>query len=185
MELGQTGYRFVQSFAGNEFLDQIMVFSAEYLLVLVPLAGLYIWFNEENGFEKASFMGATVCLSIALTYVFGLLYYHQPPQYQGFETILTKDLENAFPSQHGAGTFAAIWPALYLGKRKLAGLLTAGAVLTGIGRVYTGLHFPIDILGGVLVSLTAFAAVYLLEDYLTLSIEWLQTVTERFNLDRR
>lgn len=164
MSFGQLGYRFVQSFTGNSLLDLFMAFSAEYLALLVPLAGVYIWYVEDDGFEKASFIGLTVVTSILLTYVVGLLYYHKPPQYQGFETILTKELENAFPSQHAAGTFAAVWPTLYLGRKRLAYLLAAGAVLTGIGRVYTGLHFPIDILGGVGVSLMAFAATYLLEE---------------------
>lgn len=164
MTLGQAGYSLVQSFNGGTVLDSFMIFSAEYLALLVPLAGLYVWYADEKGFEEASFMGSTVLLSVALTYVFGLLYYHQPPQYQGFETILTKEMENAFPSQHAAGIFAAVWPAVYLGKRKLAGVLSVGAVLTGIGRVYTGLHFPIDILGGVLVSLVAFSVIYVIED---------------------
>lgn len=165
MTPAKMGYGLIQSFTGNGLLDGFMVFSAEYLALLVPLAGLYLWYAGDDGFEEACLTGSTVVLAILMTYVFGLLYYHKPPQYYGFETILTKELENAFPSQHAAATFAAVWPTLYLGRKKLATLLGAGAVLTGIGRVYTGLHFPIDILGGLVVSLLAFLPVYLLEDY--------------------
>lgn len=160
MVSGTLGYAAVQSFTGNPFLDSLMVFSAEYLVLLVPAVLVYLWFRDP---EDSVFGFSAVVAGIASTYVLGLFYFHSPPQFQGYETILTKPMENAFPSQHTAAVSSLAWPLLYQERFRLSALIFTAAAFTGIGRVYTGLHFPVDILGGVLASLIGFSLVYLLE----------------------
>lgn len=158
------GYSFIQSFTGNRFLDLFMIFSAEALVLLVPITLVYLWFQGEEG-KTDSLLGFTaVVTGILSTYALGLFYFHQPPQYQGFETILTKELENAFPSQHTATMFSLVWLMIYRGRKRISSVLLVAAVLTGIGRVYTGLHFPVDIIGGVGASLVGFGTAYIFED---------------------
>jgi undecaprenyl-diphosphatase len=162
--IGQLGFAAVQSLTGNAALDTAMVLLAEYLVYLVPLALGFLWFgSREEKFDSLFAFYGTVA-GIALTYVIGIFYYHQPPHLQGFETILMNSPENAFPSQHTAATFSVVWPLLYRGRRNFAYLLLVGAALTGFARVYTGLHFPVDILGGVLSSLLAFGGLYFFEE---------------------
>lgn len=164
MGIGQAGYFFVQSLTGNPLIDSVMVFSAEYLVLLVPLTLGYLWLQGRKGRRDMFFSSAAVVAGIGSTYILGLFYYHQPPQFQGFETLLTKELENAFPSQHTAAAFSIVWPLIYQERYRLSAVLLVAAALTGFARVYTGLHFPLDILGGIAASLLGFAAAYILED---------------------
>lgn len=164
MGLGQAGYTFVQSLTGDPLIDGLMVFSAEYLVFLVPLVLSYIWLQGEEGRKESLFGLTSVIAGISATYLVGLFYYHQPPQFQGFETILAKEMENAFPSQHAATVFSMAWPLAYRERYRLASLVFTAAVLTGFARVYTGLHFPVDIAGAVPASLLGFGFAYLLED---------------------
>lgn len=164
--IGQSGFAAVQSLTGNALLDSAMVFSAEYLVYLVPLVLGFLWFGKRREKFDALFAFYGAVAGIALTYLFGIFYYHQPPHLQGFETMLMNSPENAFPSQHTAATFSVVWPLLYRGRENFAYLLLIGAALTGFARVYTGLHFPVDVAGGVLASLVGFGTVYLGEGYL-------------------
>lgn len=162
--IGHAGYSFVQSMTGNPLVDSAMVYAAEYLVFLIPLALAYLWFRDRGAKKDSLFAFYATVGGILSTYVLGLLYYHQPPHLQGFETILMNEPENAFPSQHAAAAFSVVWPLIYRGREEIGYILLAGAVLTGFARVYTGLHFPVDIAGGIIASLLSFSVFYLIEE---------------------
>lgn len=70
-----------------------------------------------------------------------------------------------FPSSHAMNNAAvAIFFGLVLQNRKLLFALLSLALLVGISRVYLGVHYPSDILGGMLIGSiigAAFAKLYL------------------------
>lgn len=186
--IGHAGYSFVQSMTGNPLVDPAMVYAAEYLVFLIPLALSYLWFRDRGAKKDSLFAFYATVGGILSTYVLGLLYYHQPPHLQGFETILMNEPENAFPSQHAAAAFSVVWPLLYRGRERIGYVLLGAAVLTGFARVYTGLHFPLDVSGGVAASAISFGAVYLLEGYVDmisdLLVDTWNQVMERLGLER-
>lgn len=153
----------VQELTGNALLDSSMVFLSEYLAFLVPLTLSYLWFLDRKGKEDAVLTGFSVLLGIGFTYFMGLFYFHNQP-FTSFDTLVSGVPDNAFPSQHTAGMFSAFWPLIYRERKKLAMLIGAAAVLTGFGRVYVGLHYPLDILGATVSSVVGFGLVYGLED---------------------
>jgi undecaprenyl-diphosphatase len=58
----------------------------------------------------------------------------------------------SFPSDHATAAFGvalATWAFL---DRRWGGVLFAAAVLIGFARVYVGVHYPVDILGGLLAA---------------------------------
>lgn len=62
--------------------------------------------------------------------------------------------DSGFPSGHTAAVViiaTLIWPYLTTSLRVLSCILIA---LVGLGRVYAGVHFPIDIIGGIGLGLT-------------------------------
>ncbi len=71
---------------------------------------------------------------------------------------LPHGVTSSFPSQHAAGSFACWWGLAGAGGnhrlRKLGAAFLLVAVVIAWSRVYLGLHFPTDLLGGALVGIT-------------------------------
>ena len=59
----------------------------------------------------------------------------------------------AFPSGHTAYLFAMA-TALYFYNKKLAYIIYVIGIAVGTARVYIGVHYPIDILGGIAVGIS-------------------------------
>ena len=77
----------------------------------------------------------------------------------GFIPYIDPVLEYSFPSGHTAVLSALAFVAY--GIRPAAGAaLLAGAVIVGIARVFAGVHWPVDIVGGTLIGLAAALAVH-------------------------
>ena len=68
-----------------------------------------------------------------------------------------------FVSSHAANAFGfAIISALIIRKRKISYLLILWATIVSYSRIYLGVHYPTDILGGILLgTATAFLIYYL------------------------
>lgn len=166
---------------GTPVLNKLMVFAAEQLVYLIPVALLYLWFTPEKrrtnadfrmalslpwfateqGKSKSVFIVATIVVSLAISYAMGQFYSHPAPYMVGYETLLVETPENSFPSQHTTVVFAFAWSLVYLQDRWRDGLIALLlASLVGISRVYVGVHFPIDIVGAVSASLLGFTLTY-------------------------
>ena len=66
--------------------------------------------------------------------------------------LIPKPQDYSFPSGHTGASFAAV-TALYLGKERKWYLALIPAILIAFSRLYLYVHFPIDILGGILVGI--------------------------------
>lgn len=172
--------QFYTDHVGTPFLDELLIFTAEYLVYLIPLTLLYLWFTPEEGRvdeaseselhtpriaiergkAKSVFIFVTIVVSLAISYAMGQFYGHPAPYMTGHETLLTGPPENSFPSQHTTVMFAFAWPLFYLFERRTGLVALVLASLVGISRVYVGVHYPIDIVGAVGASLLGFALVY-------------------------
>lgn len=76
-----------------------------------------------------------------------------------------------FPSCHAANSFAiAVFSSLWLRKKWLAAVLVAWALLECYSRLYLGVHYPSDIIGGIAVGSLMSCCVYALSR----KIEFLQ-----------
>ena len=72
---------------------------------------------------------------------------------EGFQTLTRSSDPNSFPSGHTCAAFAfaaAIWVATPNKKIRAAALIVA--VLMGLSRLYVGVHFPSDVLAGVVIG---------------------------------
>ena len=153
MSYNKALFETVQSYTGNNILDQIMLFSAEYLVIVVPLTLVYLWLENRKGKQDSSIIFLATITGIITSYLLSLLYSHQNPSVVYQEVLAQADpSENAFPSQHTATVFATAFAA-FAKKRKNTGiLLILAAILTGFSRVYIGEHWPIDIIGSIIAA---------------------------------
>lgn len=71
------------------------------------------------------------------------------------DLIVKKPKDYSFPSGHTAASFTAV-TALFMRKEKLLGSIACVvAVLIAFSRMYLYVHFPTDILGGIVVGIVA------------------------------
>ena len=169
-------FEFFNSLAGrNSFLDGLVEFFAVYLGIALLLFAIFFllfhrhseWLTEES---EQVFKKRTKEILIILISVFGawlVAYFTKNVLEMPRPFLVLPDVNllfphggfDSFPSGH-ATAFAALATALYFVHRRLGKWYFAGAVLIGLARVAAGIHFPLDILGGlvlgILVSLVVF-----------------------------
>ena len=61
----------------------------------------------------------------------------------------------SFPSGHTNATFATMVPLFILGRKKYSWLALLFGVLMGVSRIYLVVHYPSDVLGGILTGTIA------------------------------
>ena len=79
-------------------------------------------------------------------------YASRPFQINGFPPLtLTMPFNASFPSDHAAVAFA-LAISVFLYNKKLGLVFLASALLVGVARVLSNVHYPVDILGGALLG---------------------------------
>ena len=119
------------------------------------LTGIWLLGNRADR-ETAVLAGLAACVALSIAYVASLAIEHPRPFMIGLApNILAHAADSSFPSDH-ATTFFAL--AFAFGRRPVAGLPGLAGVLgvlgvaVGFARVALGLHFPLDVLGGVAIG---------------------------------
>ena len=80
---------------------------------------------------------------------------------EGLVHIIGDQSDFSFPSGHTAASFAAVTVLLMCAPKKISIPMTVLAVLISLSRLYVGVHYPTDILGGVVIGvICGVAAVY-------------------------
>ena len=133
---------------------------ANQLILLVPgaLAAMWLWGGDAQR-NLALKVLASIGVALFASYLFGALWPHPRPFTIGLgHAFFPHKATSSFPSNHTIiiATFAF---ALILDRRwAVWGWVTlAAAVLVGTARVYLGVHFPLDIAGGLVLAPVAAA----------------------------
>jgi len=128
---------------------------ANKLILLVPctLAALWLWGGQEQRsltLKILASIGAGLCIS----YLFGALWPHPRPFTIGLgHAFFHHKATASFPSNHtiiiATMAFALIFDRRWAGWGWATLLLAA---IVGTSRVYLGVHFPLDIAGGLVLA---------------------------------
>lgn len=154
----------IREFANIEYLTGFIVASAEYGAYFIPPVLVYLFLRAGTDRFDSLFVFFTTVLSIQLSHLAGLLYYHPRP-FVIYETLLTAYPDNSFPSQHAATMFAFAAAFTYRKRYKISTFFISLAVLNSFARISVGFHFPIDIIGGIIISAIALYLLTKLEKY--------------------
>jgi undecaprenyl-diphosphatase len=138
-------------------MDSIVVFCAKYLVFLVLVTVFVFWLtlSKPKKLKFAVSLVIAVILAAILAKLAGKIYYHPRPFIaEGIKPLIDHGNDNSFPSEHSiaAATLAA---TVYYFDRRLGLLLLIGSVVVGLGRIFAHVHYPIDVLAGLLLGTLA------------------------------
>ena len=156
-----TLFRAINGLTGASLLlDAIGIFFAVHLLglMLALLATLAIIRKKMYIFLLAIASGT---LGYLVSQVIGLINFRPRPFafLSGVNLLISKSpMSKSFPSDHATLAFALALSLYFSGEKKLGIIFTVLAFLVGLGRIFVGVHFPLDITAGTLLGiLSAFA----------------------------
>lgn len=160
----------IQEYLRNDFLDPIVKFithSGDHGYLWIAL--LVILFCIPKTRRAACFGAATLILTFIITNLClkPLIGRTRPYEViEGLTRIIGKQSDRSFPSGHTANSMAvgvSLWLVSkryeLLGDKKLYFPKAAGwavliwSVLVGLSRLYVGVHYPTDVLGGAIVAI--------------------------------
>jgi len=148
-------FNFINQYASRwVFLDSIGIFLAEYLpYILVLIIAILAMINLKKYLKLVveSAISALVARFIVVE-IIRWLWERPRPFVNNIVNQLIDHSSASFPSGHAA-FFFAVSTIVYLYNKKLGIIFFLASVFIGIARVFSGIHWPSDILGGALLGI--------------------------------
>ncbi len=168
-------FNFINGGAGYyQGLDLILVFFTRYLAYVASIS-VMVYFAIWKPLKavslpeklKAAYLGFQFVLAVTLTWIIikmikVVVAYPRPFEtLENINVLLQKTGGDSFPSGH-AGLTMSVATMAYFYKPKLGVLLFVFAFLIAISRIYVGVHYPIDVVIGMLIGFLVPALVHTL-----------------------
>lgn len=150
--------------APHPAVARLAIFAAQWLVYAVPLLLLLTWgMGARTTRRQAIEAGLAACAALVLSQVIGYIWHSPRPFAIGIGTQLVPHAPNgSFPSDHLTFVWSIATALLLVRATRPAGVaLVALAVAVAWGRIYVGVHWPLDMVGGVLVGTAGALAVHL------------------------
>ena len=135
----------------DSFFKLVTILGEE--IFIIPLLALIYWALDKK-------LGEIVAFTVFTSYLFNnslkdLFRFERPIGKEGLRTLRTETATGySFPSGHAQGSAALMGSlSLYLRKRSFYLLSTVTILLVGFSRLYLGVHYPKDVLAGIVLGL--------------------------------
>jgi len=143
-------FQTINNFANtSKLLDFVGIFFAEYLLYIIGIAFVVILL-----IKRTRLMAISIAVSVFLARIV-----IAEPIKRIFNVTRPNGEPFSFPSGHATIVFA-IAMAIYFFNKKWGIVTFIIAILVGISRIFVGIHWPIDILGGAVIGILSGIIVY-------------------------
>lgn len=152
-------FRTINNLAAIKALDPIGVFFAKYSIYVLAIFLVFKWVQKRNDDQYRVNLLISILTAVSSELVgkliAGKLYYHTQPftVLNEVHQLIPKDVGNSYPSDHTI-IFFSFMIILFLGTRTWSRynyLLVA--ILVSLSRIFVGVHYPSDVLTGMLISI--------------------------------
>lgn len=139
-------------------LDRAAIFFAKDAAYFVALAFIIFFFFgiRSSRLRVMFFMESALALIVAVGLLLEgartLFYFARPFEAMDFTPLISGSYTSSFPSGHATLVFA-LSALVFPYNRKLGTALFALSALIGAARVFVGVHWPIDIIGGAVLGI--------------------------------
>lgn len=154
----------INGWVGQSFLiDSLMIWTSAFgVPLLVAAVALQWWQGEDRPLKRHVLVaaGLSFLLGLALNQLV-LLFVHRMRPYDAGIThlLIARSQDFSFPSDHATASFAIAAAFLFHGMRRQGILFLAAALLMIFSRVYVGIHYASDVLGGAFTGIMAAALI--------------------------
>ena len=134
----------------SQLLDILMLIGARLVIILAFLLIFYLAFKGSLKDRKAFiFILISIPIAIILIKIIHLFYVEPRPFItHGFTPLYPYNPDASFPSRHTSFMSIIAFSYAYF-KSKWTPLFLFLLIWVGISRIYTGVHYPLDIIGGI------------------------------------
>lgn len=142
----------------SQTLDNLMIFITQNLIYLTILLMFILGFKGKMK-EKKALLLAIISIPVAILLIKGIhIFINEPRPFVNYHfSPLTDNTQDAsFPSRH-ATIMAVIAFAYTYFRSKWSLYFLLLMILVGISRIYVGVHYPLDVLGGFVVGIISLA----------------------------
>lgn len=150
----------INGLAGQSaMLDTVLVWTSNFgAPILVFLVAMQWWKAEDRTHHRHVLLatGLSFLVGLALNQVILLLVHRMRPYDAGISHLLiAPSADPSFPSDHATATFAIAASLLLQCLRRQGAWFLDAALLMSFARVYVGIHYLGDVLGGALTGIIA------------------------------
>lgn len=156
------GFHALNQWAGHiPLLDRIMAFTAQYALEIYFVLFVLAWFTlpkPEVGKRHALLiMGLSGVFALLVNLVLSHIWFRPRPfavlSHGTFTQLIPHPADASFPSDHVSGSFGFAAASYKKSALWVQTSFTFLAILVGIARIYSGVHWPTDVLAGLVIGI--------------------------------
>lgn len=137
-------------------IDNLMIFGAKYLIYLTILL-VFVLGLKAGLREKKALLLIFLAIPIAILLIKAIhIFFYEPRPYVffHFSPLIDNNADASFPSRHASIASVVAFSYLYF-KSKWAPVFLFLLTWVGVSRVYVGVHYPLDIVGGIIVGVVS------------------------------
>ncbi|MFC0189504.1 phosphatase PAP2 family protein [Fictibacillus aquaticus] len=133
------------------WIDQLMIFFAEYVQYAFVLLILFLWLLNKSHFRVIAFQAMLAfTLAYSINRIIELFFFRDRPFItQEIFQLVDHSANSSFPSDHATSAIV-IAATVWLSSLRFKNIWLALALAVAFSRIWVGVHYPLDVAAGIL-----------------------------------